>query len=41
MTCPEEALHLVKKDEEFKPPLTPEELYTKILDKKIEIKDQK
>jgi len=40
-TCPEEALYLVKKDEEFKPPPTPEELYEKILAKKIEIKSQK
>ncbi|MFX1345413.1 MAG: 4Fe-4S binding protein [Promethearchaeota archaeon] len=41
VTCPEEALYLVKKEEEFYPPSTPEELYEKILAKKIEMKSQK
>jgi heterodisulfide reductase subunit A-like polyferredoxin len=41
VTCPEEAIQLIKKEEEATPPSTPEELYGKILEKKIELKNQK
>jgi ferredoxin len=41
VTCPEEAIQLIKKEEEVKPPSTPEELYGKILEKKIVLKGQK
>ncbi len=40
-SCPEEAITLVRKEEATVPPSSEEELYAKILDKKLEIKGKK
>jgi electron transport complex protein RnfB len=41
VSCPEEAITLVRKEEPTIPPSSEEELYAKILDKKLEIKGKK
>lgn len=40
-TCPEGAMHLIKKDKQVEPPKTIDDLYSKIMDKKTEIRHAK
>jgi len=40
-TCPEEAIQLIKKDQEIDPPPTTDELYDRILERKLELKGKK
>ena len=37
-SCPEDALRLIKKENELKPPKSNRELYLKIMDKKAELR---
>jgi len=41
VTCPEEAIYLKKKDKEIDLPLTMDDLYDKILDRKLELRGEK
>jgi len=40
-TCPEEAIHLIKKDKEITPYPTMDDLYEGILEKKLQLRGKK